>query len=113
MHSLCFDYIVFYNKKWIFILNEENIEKDNNVSLTLSLCPTFLQILYASGKVYMIFFVMISFWFAFYMTSLFLGILTMTYEKEKQRACEESGGLDPKCQQTVKELDEENDAAEV
>jgi hypothetical protein len=37
----------------------------------------------------------------------------MTYEKEKQRACEESGGLDPKCQQTVKELDEENDAAEV
>uniref|UniRef100_A0A8C6MV93 Sodium channel protein type 7 subunit alpha n=1 Tax=Mus spicilegus TaxID=10103 RepID=A0A8C6MV93_MUSSI len=71
------------------------------------------QILYASGKVYMIFFVMISFWFAFYMTSLFLGILTMTYEKEKQRACEESGGLDPKCQQTVKELDEENDAAEM
>ncbi|XP_034352035.1 sodium channel protein type 7 subunit alpha isoform X1 [Arvicanthis niloticus] len=70
------------------------------------------QILYASGKVYMIFFVMISFWFAFYMASLFLGILTMTYEKETQRAPEESKDMDPKCQQTVKELEEENEASE-
>ncbi|XP_052038578.1 sodium channel protein type 7 subunit alpha [Apodemus sylvaticus] len=71
------------------------------------------QILYASGKVYMVFFVVISFWFAFYMASLFLGILTMTYEKEKQRACEKSGNMDPKCQQTVKELEEGNGAAEM
>lgn len=71
------------------------------------------QILYASGKVYMIFFVMISFCFAFYMTSLILGILTMTYEKEKQNASEESRDMDPKCQQTVKELEEENEAAEM
>ncbi|GAB1286387.1 Sodium channel protein [Apodemus speciosus] len=71
------------------------------------------QILYASGKVYMIFFVVISFWFAFYMASLFLGILTMTYEKEKQKAYEESGDMDPKCQQTVKELEEGNAAAEM
>ncbi|PNJ28034.1 SCN7A isoform 2, partial [Pongo abelii] len=42
------------------------------------------QILYASGKVYMIFFVVVSFLFSFYMASLFLGILAMAYEEEKQ-----------------------------
>lgn len=71
------------------------------------------QILYASGKIYMIFFVLISFWFAFYMASLFLGILTMAYEQEKQRASEECGDMDSKCQQTVKEFEEEHEGAEM
>lgn len=71
------------------------------------------QILYASGKIYMIFFVLISFWFAFYMASLFLGILTMAYEQEKQRASEECRDMDSKCQQTVKEFEEEHEGAEM
>lgn len=71
------------------------------------------QILYASGKIYMIFFVVISFWFAFYMASLFLGILIMTYEKEKQRTSEKPRDTEPKFQQTMKEHEEGNEAAEM
>lgn len=61
----------------------------------------------------MIFFVVISFWFAFYMASLFLGILIMTYEKEKQRTSEKPRDTEPKFQQTMKEQEEGNEAAEV
>ncbi|KAL6090253.1 hypothetical protein STEG23_001317 [Scotinomys teguina] len=71
------------------------------------------QILYASGKVYMVFFVVISFWFAFYMASLFLGILTMTYEKEKQRTSEKPSDTEPKFQQTMKDHEAGNEAAEM
>ncbi|XP_069877713.1 sodium channel protein type 7 subunit alpha [Dipodomys merriami] len=69
------------------------------------------QILYASGKVYMMFFVVVSFWFAFYMASLFLGILIMIYEKEKQTEAEKVKITQLTFQQTV-ELQEENDASE-
>ncbi|XP_021513138.1 sodium channel protein type 7 subunit alpha [Meriones unguiculatus] len=71
------------------------------------------QILYASGKVYMIFFVMVSFWFAFYMASLFLGIVTMTYENEKQRKSEKSEDTEPKFQQPGKEHEERMETAEM
>uniref|UniRef100_A0A671DY12 Sodium channel protein type 7 subunit alpha n=1 Tax=Rhinolophus ferrumequinum TaxID=59479 RepID=A0A671DY12_RHIFE len=70
------------------------------------------QILYASGKVYMIFFIVISFWFAFYMASLFLGILAMSYEEEKQAAAEKAQKTEPKFQDTLKELQEGNKAVE-
>lgn len=52
----------------------------------------------------MIFFVVISFWFAFYIASLFLGILAMSYEEEKQKAAEKAKKIEPKFQQTSKEL---------
>ncbi|XP_043432883.1 sodium channel protein type 7 subunit alpha isoform X1 [Prionailurus bengalensis] len=70
------------------------------------------QILYASGKVYMIFFVVISFWFAFYIASLFLGILAMSCEEEKQKAAEKAEKTEPQFQQTLKELQEGDKAAE-
>ncbi|TKC38595.1 hypothetical protein EI555_006820 [Monodon monoceros] len=70
------------------------------------------QILYASGKVYMIFFVVISFWFAFYMASLFLGILAISCEEEKQRAAEKAKKIEPELQQALMELQEGNKAAE-
>ncbi|XP_067597771.1 sodium channel protein type 7 subunit alpha isoform X2 [Pseudorca crassidens] len=70
------------------------------------------QILYASGKVYMIFFVVISFWFAFYMASLFLGILAISCEEEKQRAAEKAKKIEPELQQALTELQEGNKAAE-
>lgn len=61
----------------------------------------------------MIFFIVISFWFAFYMASLFLGTLTMTYEQEKQRVSEKSRDMEPNVHQTTKEHEEGNEAAEV
>ncbi|XP_071072433.1 sodium channel protein type 7 subunit alpha [Dasypus novemcinctus] len=69
------------------------------------------QILYASGKSYMIFFVVVSFWFAFYMTSLFLGIFAMAYEEEKHTAAEKAKKIEPKFQQTLNELQEGKEAA--
>ncbi|XP_057361442.1 sodium channel protein type 7 subunit alpha isoform X2 [Manis pentadactyla] len=70
------------------------------------------QILYASGKVYMVFFVVTSFWFAFCMVSLFLGIIAMSYEEEKQITAENAKKTEPKFQQTSKELQEGNGATE-
>ncbi|XP_053454028.1 sodium channel protein type 7 subunit alpha isoform X2 [Nycticebus coucang] len=70
------------------------------------------QILYASGKVYMIFFVVVSFWFAFYMASLFLGILFMAYEEEKQTATDNTNKTEPNFQETAEELQQGNEAAE-
>lgn len=61
----------------------------------------------------MIFFVVMSFWFAFYMASLFLGILAMSYEEEKQTAAEKAKKIEPEFQQTLKEFQEGNEAAEV
>ncbi|XP_052520297.1 sodium channel protein type 7 subunit alpha [Budorcas taxicolor] len=69
------------------------------------------QILYASGKVYMIFFVVISFWFAFYMASLFLGLLAISYEEEKQTAAEKAT-VDQEFQKSLPELQEEKITAE-
>ncbi|XP_006065185.4 sodium channel protein type 7 subunit alpha isoform X1 [Bubalus bubalis] len=69
------------------------------------------QILYASGKVYMIFFVVISFWFAFYMASLFLGLLAISYEEEKQTAAEKAT-IDQEFQKSLPELQEEKITAE-
>ncbi|XP_064238709.1 sodium channel protein type 7 subunit alpha [Aotus nancymaae] len=70
------------------------------------------QVLYASGKVYMIFFVVVSFWFSFYMASLFLGILAMAHEEEKQRVGETTKKIEPKFQKTGKEPQGGNETAE-
>uniref|UniRef100_A0A8C5LKZ9 Sodium channel protein type 7 subunit alpha n=1 Tax=Jaculus jaculus TaxID=51337 RepID=A0A8C5LKZ9_JACJA len=70
------------------------------------------QILYASGKVYMVFFVAVSFCFAFYMASLFLGIIAMVYEEERQRATEKPKKTGSPFQQTAKEHEAGNEAAE-
>lgn len=59
----------------------------------------------------MIFFVVISFWFAFYIASLFLGILAKSCEEEKLKT--KARKVEPKFQQTLKELQERNEAAEV
>ncbi|KAM7247202.1 hypothetical protein CapIbe_001155 [Capra ibex] len=69
------------------------------------------QILYASGKVYMIFFVVISFWFAFYIASLFLGLLAISYEEEKQTAAEKAT-VDQEFQKSLPELQEGKITAE-
>lgn len=61
----------------------------------------------------MIFFVMISFWFAFYIASLFLGILAMSYEEEKQTAAEKAKKIEPEFQQSLTELQEGKKATEV
>lgn len=61
----------------------------------------------------MVFFIVISFWFAFYMASLFFGIVAMSYEEEKQTTAEKARKTDPKFQHTLKELREEDEAAEV
>ncbi|KAM6178332.1 sodium channel protein type 7 subunit alpha [Rhynchocyon petersi] len=70
------------------------------------------QILYASGKVYMIFFVVVSFWFAFYMASLFLSILAMAYEEEKPISTERAKKSELKHQPALEELQEGKTAAE-
>lgn len=59
----------------------------------------------------MIFFIIISFWFAFYLASLFMGILAMSYEEEKRTAAEKTKKSETEFQHTL--LQEENEAAEV
>ncbi|KAM5155246.1 sodium channel protein type 7 subunit alpha [Callospermophilus lateralis] len=69
------------------------------------------QILYASGKIYMIFFVVVSFWFAFYLASLFLGILAKAYEEGKH-ATDEKSKEEPTFQQPISKLQEGSQEAE-
>lgn len=47
------------------------------------------------------------------MASLFFGIVAMSYEEEKQTTAEKARKTDPKFQHTLKELREEDEAAEV
>lgn len=47
------------------------------------------------------------------MASLFLGILAMTYEKEKQRVSQKPRDVELKLQQTMKENEEGNEATKV
>lgn len=61
----------------------------------------------------MMFFVVISFWFAFYMASLFLGIVAMSYEEEKQTAVEKAKKTEPENDHTLNELQEGNEDTEV
>ncbi|KAM4859114.1 LOW QUALITY PROTEIN: sodium channel protein type 7 subunit alpha [Thomomys bottae] len=97
-------YTNFDNFGWAFLALFRLMTQDYPEAL-------YHQILYASGKIYMMFFVVVSFWFAFYIASLFLGILTMIYEKEKQRAAEKIKMTELTFQQIAKEQ-EENDASE-
>lgn len=60
----------------------------------------------------MIFFVVISFWFAFYIASLFLGLLAISYEEEKQTAAEKAT-VDQEFQKSLPELQEGKMTAEV
>ncbi|XP_040827933.1 sodium channel protein type 7 subunit alpha [Ochotona curzoniae] len=71
------------------------------------------QILYASGKVYMIFFVLVSFWFAFYMASLFLSIIAVAYEEEKQAASEKPKNIISTFKQSVMELQERDETTHI
>lgn len=68
------------------------------------------QILYASGKSYMIFFIVVSFWFAFYLASLFLGIFVMAYEK--LMATEKLKDTKPQYQEPTKIHKDGNEATE-
>ncbi|XP_054418358.1 sodium channel protein type 7 subunit alpha isoform X2 [Pteronotus mesoamericanus] len=98
-------YTNFDNFGWAFLALFRLMTQDYPEAL-------YHQILYASGKVYMMFFIIISFWFAFYMASLFIGIVAMAYEEEKQTAAEKARKIEPKFQHTSKELQEEDERAE-
>lgn len=98
-------YTNFDNFGWAFLALFRLMTQDYPEAL-------YHQILYASGKVYMMFFVVVSFWFAFYMASLFLGKLAMSYEEKKQEAAERAQKIEQKVQNTLKELQEGNETAE-
>ncbi|XP_006879543.1 PREDICTED: sodium channel protein type 7 subunit alpha [Elephantulus edwardii] len=100
-----FGYTNFDNFGWAFLALFRLMTQDYQEGL-------YHQILYASGKIYMIFFVVVSFWFAFYMASLFLSILAMAYEEEKQANTERAQKTEPKYQQTLQEFQEGKEAVE-
>ncbi|XP_057602799.1 sodium channel protein type 7 subunit alpha [Hippopotamus amphibius kiboko] len=100
-----YGYTNFDNFGWAFLALSRLMTQDYPEAL-------YHQILYASGKVYMVFFVVISFWFAFYMASLFLGILAISYEEEKQRSAEKAKKNKPELQQALTELQEGKKGAE-
>ncbi|XP_055966312.1 sodium channel protein type 7 subunit alpha isoform X2 [Sorex fumeus] len=68
------------------------------------------QILYATGKIYMVFFIVVSFWFAFYLASLYLGKIIKSYEEENQTTAEKAKMAGTT--QTTKDCQEENEASE-
>ncbi|XP_075385741.1 sodium channel protein type 7 subunit alpha isoform X1 [Tenrec ecaudatus] len=94
-----YGYTNFDNFGWAFLALFRLMTQDYPEAL-------YHQILYASGKIYMVFFVVVSFWFAFYMASLFLGILAVAHEEEKQERAERAKKMEPGYQQNLKQLQE-------
>ncbi|XP_004703967.2 sodium channel protein type 7 subunit alpha [Echinops telfairi] len=100
-----YGYTNFDNFGWAFLALFRLMTQDYPEAL-------YHQILYASGKIYMVFFVVVSFWFAFYMASLFLGILAVAHGEEKQERAERAKKMQPNDQQNLKELQEGKAAAQ-
>lgn len=61
----------------------------------------------------MVFFIVVSFWFAFYLASLYLGIIAKTCKEEMEKTAESAKMVGAKFHQTLKDHQEENESSEV
>lgn len=71
-----------------------------------------LQTLRASGKIYMIFFVLVIFLGSFYLVNLILAVVTMAYEEQNQATIDEIEAKEKKYQETLEILRAEQEVSE-
>lgn len=68
-----------------------------------------LQTLRASGKMYMVFFVLVIFLGSFYLVNLILAVVTMAYEEQNQATIDEIEAKEKKFQEALEMLRKEQE----
>lgn len=71
--------------------------------------PLNLQTLRASGKIYMIFFVLVIFLGSFYLVNLILAVVTMAYEEQNKATIDEIEAKEKLFQETLEKLRKEQE----
>lgn len=71
-----------------------------------------LQTLRASGKIYMVFFVLVIFLGSFYLVNLILAVVTMAYEEQNQATINEIEAKEKKFQEALEMLRKEEEVCE-
>lgn len=71
-----------------------------------------LQTLRASGKMYMVFFVLVIFLGSFYLVNLILAVVTMAYEEQNQATIDEIEAKEKKFQEALEMLRKEQEVCE-
>lgn len=74
--------------------------------------PLNLQTLRASGKMYMVFFVLVIFLGSFYLVNLILAVVTMAYEEQSQATIAEIEAKEKKFQEALEVLQKEQEVGE-
>lgn len=100
-----YGYTSFDNFFWAFLAIFRLMTQDYPEAL-------YHQVLYTSGKSNMVFFIVVSFWFAFYLASLYLGIIAKTCKEEMEKTAESAKMIGAKFHQTLKDHQEENESSE-
>lgn len=71
-----------------------------------------LQTLRASGKIYMVFFVLVIFLVSFYLVNLILAVVTMAYEEQNKATMDEIEAKEKKFQEALEMLRKEHEVCE-
>lgn len=74
--------------------------------------PLTLQTLRASGKMYMVFFVLVIFLGSFYLVNLILAVVTMAYEEQNQATIAEIEAKEKQFQEALEVLQKEQEVGE-
>ena len=75
-------------------------------------CLLTLQTLRASGKIYLIFFVLVILLGSFYLVNLILAVVTMAYEEQNQATIDEIEAKERKFQEALEMLRKEEEVCE-
>nr|XP_035134084.2 sodium channel protein type 10 subunit alpha isoform X3 [Callithrix jacchus] len=97
-----FNYTSFDSFAWAFLSLFRLMTQDSWERL-------YQQTLRASGKIYMIFFVLVIFLGSFYLVNLILAVVTMAYEEQNQATIDEIEAKEKKFQETLEMLRKEQE----
>ncbi|XP_007943946.1 sodium channel protein type 10 subunit alpha [Orycteropus afer afer] len=97
-----FNYTSFDSFAWAFLSLFRLMTQDSWERL-------YQQTLRASGKIYMVFFVLVIFLGSFYLVNLILAVVTMAYEEQNQATLDEIEAKEKKFQETLQMLQKEQE----
>ncbi|XP_058144220.1 sodium channel protein type 10 subunit alpha [Dasypus novemcinctus] len=97
-----FNYTSFDSFAWAFLALFRLMTQDSWERL-------FQQTLRASGKIYMVFFVVVIFLGSFYLVNLILAVVTMAYEEQRKMTMDETEAKEKFFQETLEKLRKEQE----
>lgn len=97
---------------FFFLEDSDHVKGPCYLGIHFSFFLSNLQTLRASGKIYMIFFVLVIFLGSFYLVNLILAVVTMAYEEQNQATIDEIEAKEKKYQETLEILRAEQEVSE-